>query len=84
MGEMGLHRVGDESEGVAALLATDFDHRQHGLDKAAAVGARPSNRNSLRKKRWGGNFDELPSQLVIDPLGMRSQSIDPQKRNATC
>ena len=37
MGEMGFDSGGDEGKGVAALLTTGFDYRQHRLDKATAA-----------------------------------------------
>ena len=36
---MSFDGVSQDSEGVAALLAAGFYHRQHRLDEAAAVGA---------------------------------------------
>ncbi len=47
--EMGLDRTSQEVEGVAVLLTAGFQHRQHGLDEAAAVGnCRPSGDGSAR------------------------------------
>ena len=63
---------GEEGEGVAALLAAGFDHRQHRLDEAAAGGA-------LRPER------ELPPnhRMTQRPLARVVRRLDPfvtQKR----
>ncbi len=39
MGEVVFDGLGDEGEGVAVLSAAGFDHREQGLDEAAAGGA---------------------------------------------
>ena len=57
---------GQEGEGVAALLAAGFDHRQHRLDEAAAAGA-------LRPK------GELPPnhRMTQRPLARVVRRFDP-------
>ncbi len=38
-GQDGSNGIGKEDEGIAALLAAGFDHRQHGLHETTAGGA---------------------------------------------
>jgi hypothetical protein len=62
---MSIDRTSQEVEGVAALLAAGFHHRQHRLDEATAVGAlgakrelSPNDRMTQRGNRSqpGGHF----------------------------
>src|SRR3990167_8742339 len=72
MGEMSFNGGRDEGEGVATLLATALDHRQHRLHEAAADGA-------LRSKRQLPPYHRM-TQRTFARIVRRLDPFMPQKR----
>ena len=81
MSEMSFNGGRDEGEGVAMLLATTRDHRQHGFHKSAATGALrserqlpPDHRVTQRTfARIVRRFDPFMPQKHPQPLAMLVQ-----------
>src|ERR1035437_7078428 len=72
MSEMSFNSGRDEGEGVAMLLATALDHRQHRLHEATAAGA-------LRSERQFPPYHRM-TQRTFARVVRRLDSFMPQKR----